>query len=795
MMKLDANNNRGIIYRIAKSNLMGNKLYSFFSLLSIILSITFVSVMILFLQGTQTVEKRMLDNMQHVMFRNVSEEQMEEIQADQRTEIMVPYKESGETFQMKDIKYSFNYLASQKDKIKTYIPVEGKEPEKYNEIIVDRKFMDHIGQECRIGEKILLNIQDTQEEFVICGYTDKQYHTSIYSIYVSRAFANQSTLMKEIEYTALVRIVDAPYMESSIFETTVYQMAMDYGVKRSDVNINGRFEESLQTGNIALYMIILVSLFILVANAIVIYSIFYLSVTSRIQQMGQLQTIGMTQKQIRKMVRREGFLLSGISIPIGIILGSVIAYFLEPEGWNFLYSILVATIVGIFGIIIIQISIGKPATLAAKVSPIEAARNLNIEDDKKECVKKHKKLTAFVMAQLGQGRNHKKRKLMTASLTFGGIVFMIAASYLYAWDESAYSREGEFENAEYIVSYLYNAHNPSTYGITEMQLTGHLSEELKEELQRLPHVQSVRVENSAFGTIEYQGATWGQGFYRLTEESGEYFNMDMDGNNTYAYLCEQDAIIITNSEFISKINGVSFQTGDKIILHWFDGEEHVTELEIAAITPNMVSTDAGNNICITDKTMEKLWGNMNTASSFSISIEEYEKYGEQVEKEIRAVLDPYSDLSLITLREKMIDDFENIQKIKMQIYGISAFVILFSILNLFNMLIGNIATRKRELSMLESIGMEEKQIRKMLFWESIQFVFPAILITLIIGGTAGYGFVFILQKIATYMNYRFPIIPSILYMVIVILIPLVISYISLKRQNRTSLVERMKEMD
>ena len=63
-MKLDANNNGRIIYRIAKSNLTGKKMYSIFSALSIALSITFVSAMVLFLQGMQTVEKRMLDNMQ-----------------------------------------------------------------------------------------------------------------------------------------------------------------------------------------------------------------------------------------------------------------------------------------------------------------------------------------------------------------------------------------------------------------------------------------------------------------------------------------------------------------------------------------------------------------------------------------------------------------------------------------------------------------------------------------------------------------------------------------------------------
>ena len=149
-MKLDSNNNRGIIYRIAKSNLMGNKLYSLFAFLSIFLSVAFVSTMILFLQGTQTVEKRMLDNMQHVMFMNVSEEQMKHIQADRRTEIMLPYKSGEETFQMEGVTYSFTYLPSQEDKIQTYVLAEGKEPDAYNEIVVDKYFMESMGLECSI---------------------------------------------------------------------------------------------------------------------------------------------------------------------------------------------------------------------------------------------------------------------------------------------------------------------------------------------------------------------------------------------------------------------------------------------------------------------------------------------------------------------------------------------------------------------------------------------------------------------------------------------------------------------
>lgn len=193
---------------------------------------------------------------------------------------------------------------------------------------------------------------------------------------------------------------------------------------------------------------------------------------------------------------------------------------------------------------------------------------------------------------------------------------MIAASYLCAWDEEAYSRQGGFADAEYVISYLYNAHNPDTYGSTKLQLAGHLSGEIREELLKIPHIQSISTENSAYGSIEYQGAAWVDGFYRLTKEDEGYFDPDTDGDCSYEYLCGHDGIIITDSEFLSGIYGVAFQPGDKLTLHWLDGEEHSTELEIAAVVQEPMPVQSDLNICMADQTMEKLWGDMNTVSAF-----------------------------------------------------------------------------------------------------------------------------------------------------------------------------------
>ena len=79
---------------------------------------------------------------------------------------------------------------------------------------------------------------------------------------------------------------------------------------------------------------------IVIAGILVIYNIFYISIINSIKEYGQLRTIGMTAKQIQRLVLREGTLLMLPAIPVGLIAGIVVAYILIPHGfelWNVLW--------------------------------------------------------------------------------------------------------------------------------------------------------------------------------------------------------------------------------------------------------------------------------------------------------------------------------------------------------------------------------------------------------------------------------------------------------------------------
>lgn len=716
-MSLNKNNNGKTIYRIAKNNLMAKKMSSFFAGLSILLAITLVSTLSLFIVATQTAEKNTLEHIQHVMYMNVTNEQIQKMTSDSRIERCDPYKELEKTFQCQNIKFCLSYYGNYAESQENYVSIEGKDPENYNEILVDKAFMQALGKEAVIGESIDLDMDGETQTFVISGYTVKNTPVATHFIHVSKAFAEQSPLMKDLPYTALVRINDITGVPAATFTTIAYQIAMDYEIERPNVNLNGKFEQSLQRGNSGIYTILFVSVILFIASSIVIYSIFYLSVTARVQQIGQL-TIGMTEKQVKQMIRREGLLLSMLSIPIGLLISGIVSHILIPDGWTLKNYGIISLVIGILGILIVQFSVRKPAKIASKFSPIEASRNVGASA-KERHNQKHKTLTSYVLAQMESKNNRKRWWFTTVSLALGGIIFMVATTWVASWSEEWYAREGIFTNGEYYISYLYDHSTPKPYGITEFQLTGHLGSELENSIREIPNVKDVYVEKAAFGDIEYKEVTFLQAFYPLSADDTEYYQLPAKGNNSYEYMVEHDAIFITDSALSENMNGVNFQPGDKIEFHYFDGEEHTVELEIAAVSAESIE-GIGNrsNFCMADKTMEKLWKAMNTAAEFYISVENYEKNGEQVENALLTLLDDYEDLSLYTLRERKVELSGQIEKLQMQIYGIAIFIILFSIFNLINTVISSIVSRKKELSMLESIGMEERQVRNMLFWES-----------------------------------------------------------------------------
>ena len=121
---------------------------------------------------------------------------------------------------------------------------------------------------------------------------------------------------------------------------------------------------------------------IIFTGYLIIYNVFRISVTGDIRQYGLLKTIGATGRQLRRIIRRQAYLLSLAGIPLGLALGWCVGTRLVPVIMAQLsYKVTHVTAhplifigAALFSLITVRISCAVPGRIAARVSPVEAVR-------------------------------------------------------------------------------------------------------------------------------------------------------------------------------------------------------------------------------------------------------------------------------------------------------------------------------------------------------------------------------------------------------------------------------------
>ena len=98
----------------------------------------------------------------------------------------------------------------------------------------------------------------------------------------------------------------------------------------------------------------------------------------------------------------------------------------------------------------------------------------------------------------------------------------------------------------------------------------------------------------------------------------------------------------------------------------------------------------------------------------------------------------------------------------MMIFGVIGYAFLIilgaiGIMNLINTMINSIYTRRRELGMIQAIGMSEKQLVRMMQLEGLFYTAGTLLVSLGLGSLAGYGVFLYAKQDGSAEYYRVPL--------------------------------------
>lgn len=789
-----------MITQMSKQSLKSSRMRNIFVMITIVLASALLTAILMFAMGQNQQVKNELSHRQQVGYYNLTDEQVETLKSDERIAYQIQVK-TGTLSEMDGFDVMPYYVSELSDKIQIGELESGRLPETENEIAVQAAMLEKMGIEPLIGNRVTFTFYDgNTEEFVVSGILKGGDTAKQFSVFFSKGYAENGSQLKNMPYEVYAKLYGATTMNADDCKEAMYLIGSDAGIERKYINPSKMFIESLSVDaqNVLIYG--LVGAVILLACILVIYGVFYLSVIGKIHQFGQLRTIGMTRKQMKKLVSKEGCRLFLYASPIGILIGAAAGYFIIPSGFSIINTLLIAVCVFVIVYIITMISVHKPARLAASVSPMEAMRYTAQDDMKKAANKKMcRSLTPFGLGVMNFSKNKKKAVITLASLALGGILFMTAATYMSSFDKESYARQGIWKEAEFHIQYSSSAIELNENGMSGMQAASPLNNNFIQKIAALDGVKKV-TEIKNFGVLfdypkndEYND---NDELYPLTEEEtkelGKYL---ADGSADYDKLMSGDYILATGNGNAAEIYGWNFTVGDSITLHYYDGSKMAErEVIILGILKDEFGLEhnglEGWFLMPEQAILNWLsYDSLNSDLLVSTEADKEDEVGEALEQMIAEK----PELDIETLADRRVMYEQNANQLFGTISGLAIFIMMFSILSMMNTLITNIVTRKQELAMLESIGMSKGQIRKMLLGESLLLVIATVGVTMTVGTLCGYALCKVLYGMgAFYMAFQFPAVFALAYAGVLIAVPLIITLVSMKSFSKKALVERLR---
>ena len=231
---------------------------------------------------------------------------------------------------------------------------------------------------------------------------------------------------------------------------------------------------------------------------------------------------------------------------------------------------------------------------------------------------------------------------------------------------------------------------------------------------------------------------------------------------------------------------INIKENDKLeFYHTFDKEKR--EIVIGKITeelPFAVNKEFyAPVVIISDKYIENLEYSIDSLLIDSSNATKLEKDIEKLDEFVRG--------SVYNLEEAVRENNSIKLVISIFLYGFITVIILIGVTNIFNTITTNMALRHKEFAILKSIGMTDKDFRKMINFESIFYGLKSLLYGLPIGLLLSY-FISKAVGISIKFNYVFPYKAVIICIIFVILIVWITMRYSLKKAEKLNIIDTIR---
>lgn len=715
-------------------------------------------------------------------------------------------------------------------------PTVGSMAENKNEIVCDTRTLNALGIEPKIGVTVPLTYyirgKEYNTNFILTGYWEAYPTYNYGSILVSEKFLQENKDIVKNTY-----IENGEYSGSLSFDVTLYNNYKadkrikdlfedhNYSLDETDsnyvnVSINPAYITTTEIDIWMLLGVVVVILFFVFTGYLIIYNIFQISVINDTKFYGKLAALGADDKSIRQLIRWQTLILSLIALPIGFLLGYIISrvllpiilkntYITEISSLNF--KIFIAFIIAtILSEITVWISIRKPATIAANITPLSAMRYNNyFHVTSKKSKETEKGYKIWYMAYGNFKKNAKKNISVITSIGLSAVLLASTYMLINGLSEEKYLNSKMKTDFFLADKSFFDLDNPFE------TVENELSEEMVDALQ-----------NS--GMIKEGGKIWADtpiGNAEFVYPHPERAEKDEDGayitnSNGYPYYLEDgklecqiygmdeqamSLLNITDSQVELSQLGNYMSSGKYIIV---DEAEHTDisigdsiELQIEGKTKEYTVIAKcladSNEYCQYSTTGYMFYLNENeildlpgaTLMGYEFNVKD--GYFDQIETVLNETKETYN-IDYLSI-EKYKESYNNLKIMYTSIGLLLSLVIaLIGIMNYINVICTDIIERKKEFAILQSVGMTEEQLIKMMSAEAGYYILGILIFIFTIGAMISVVVTKIIGNMMSFWEFHFIPESLLLSIPILMIIALLIPMIQIKKVVRVSVVSRLK---
>lgn len=711
----------------------------------------------------------------------------------------------------------------------------GHYPEAEDEICSSPVFFRRIGAEPVIGSKVTLSFrvngkgQILTKEFTISGLLpDVEIAEGIddsrvmYSAHVSKALLDKYNKSGVYRPTldAYLRVYGEEKLTYNEITARINAIGTDIGLSEENVILNKEYLHIMTDPDTDVIVIVAaISLIVILFSALVIYSIYYVGVITDVQEIGKLKALGASNGQITKLFYCQGTLVSAFAIPLGLLIGFLLPYFLFPVVvWKFsssainsnardaakallgqihMFSLPFLLLVAVAVLITVWLSLLKPIRMAKKVSPVEAIRYQENTTDAKTR-KGHRTVKVSTLAFANLTRNKRRTTVTILTMGLSCVLFICVSAVLRSVSAEDMARreipEGDFRIS---LDYSLNDKEYPENNLESLVQQNYFNDDFLAQLSAIEGVEKIERAHGKISSsdevksamyIDYDGEPTRLTLSYFTREDLDELSKNLvQGTIDYDRMTANREVLCTH-EYTFNECGLSL--GDVFPLTLYDGNR---EIPLTVSLTALTQPDGNYPLLIVT---EDVWKELGLTYDPTTDIYLYVKDSQydSVKNTLTDIAAENEHFQLYSMDVEMAIGRSMIGLIRYPFYLLLVLIAVIGFINLINTMITSIVTRKKELAILQAIGLSGKQLVNMLAGEGLVFTAGTLLISLTLGNLAG-CLLFRWAKDSHFMSvsrYHYPLWESIGLAVVLLGGQLLITRFMRKNVEKESLIDRIR---